>query len=200
MNFCKEKSLTGCPVKPFCASQILDRDGLGVFRPRQRHASDRVEKSVERVTPFRQREHVSAHDVGEGVVKTPEVLLLRPLGVFGVVPLVENVRQCRLAHRAAAVSLGDEVMRLNVLERARLVSLDALGVVAPSVEQLSERARKERRKIAHDELGVTTSDFDLVVEREVIAHERRGTSVDASGKRLVVRVTQADHSPDVGLL
>ena len=200
MNFYKEKSLTGCPVKPFCASQNLDRDGLGVFRPRQRYASDRVEKSVKRIATLGQREHVSAHDVGEGVVKTPEVLLLRPLGVFGVVPLVENVRQSGLAHCATAVSLGDEVVRLNVLERARLVSLDALGVVAPSVEQLSERARKQRRKVAHDELGVTTSDFDLVVEREVIAHERRRTSIDASGKRLVVRVTQADHSPDVGLL
>ena len=182
-----------------CVSE-LDRDGLGVLNPRQRYASDRVEKSVERVTPLRQREHVSAHNVGEGVVKTPEVFLLRPLSVFGVVPLVENVCQRRFAHRTAAVGFGDEVVSLNVLEGARLVGLDALGVVAPSVEQLSKRARKERGKVAQDKLGVTTSDFDLVVEREVVADERRRTSVDASGKRLVVRVTQADHSADVGLL
>jgi hypothetical protein len=177
-----------------------DHDGLGILNPRQRDASDGVEKSVQCVTAFRQRQHVAAHDVGERVVQAPEVALFRPLRVFGVVPLVENVRECGLAHCATAVSLGDEVVRLNVLEHARLISLDALGVVAPSVEQLAEGPSEEVRKVAQDELGVTTSDFDLVVKREVVADERRGTSVDASGKRLVVRVTQADHSPDVGLL
>ena len=173
---------------------------MSVLNPRQRDASERVEKSVQRVAPLGKCQHVAAHDVGEAVVQAPQVALLRPLCVFGVVPLVENVRQCRLADRATAVSLGDEVMRLDVVESARLVSLDALGVVAPSVEQLTECARKQHGQVAHDELGVTTSDLDLVVESKIVADERGRASVDASRERLVVRVTQADHGADVPLL
>ncbi len=199
-EFLQRKSLTGCPVKPFVFARLGEHGCFRILHPRQRDASERVEKSVERVAPLGQCQHVAAHDVGERVVQAPQVALLRPLCVFGSVPLVENVRQCRLADRANAIRFGDEVMRLKVVDGARLVSLNALGVVAPSVQQLAECARKQHRQVAQDELGVTTSDLDLVVEGEIVADERSRTSVDASGERLVMRVTQADHSADVLLL
>jgi len=115
-------------------------------------------------------------------------------------PLVENVRQCRLAHCAATIGASEDVVRFVVFERVCLIGFDAFGIVAPSVQQLAESPSEEIRKVAHDELGVTPSDFDLVVEGKVVADERSRASVDASRERLVVRVTQADDSSDVRLL
>ena len=161
---------------------------------------ERVEQPVKRIATLGECQHVAAHDVGERVVQAPEVALEFPLAVFGGMPLVENVRERSLADRTATIGASEDVVRLVVLERVGLIGLDALGVVAPSVEQLAESTREDVRKVAQDELGVTTSDLDLVVEGEVIADERSRTSVDASGERLVVRVTQADDSPDVHLL
>jgi len=155
---------------------------------------------MQRIATLGERDQVSAHDVGERVVQAPEVAFHFPLAVFGSVPLVENVSQCRLAHRTATIGASEDIVRLVVLERVGLVSLNPLGIVAPSVEQLAESTRKDVRKVAQDELGVTTSDLDLVVEGEVIAYERSRASVDASRKHFVVRVTQADDSPDVLLL
>jgi len=203
MNFCKEKSLTGCPVKPFCASQSL-RDHqfrlCDFLLAGETNSRKRVEQPVQRIATLGKRDQVSAHDVGERVVQAPKVALQFPLAVFGSVPLVENVRQCSLAHRTATIGASEDIVRLVVLERVSLIGFDALGVVAPSVEQLAESTSEDVRKVAQDELGVTASDFDLVVEGEVIADKRSRASVDASGKHFVVRVTQANDSPDVLLL
>ena len=155
---------------------------------------------MKRIATLGKCQHVAAHDVGERVVQAPKVALQFPLAVLGSVPLVENVSQCRLAHRAATIGASEDVVRFVVLERVSLIGFDALGVVAPSVEQLAESTREDVRKVAQDELGVTTSDLDLVVKGEIVADERSRASVDASGERLVVRVTQADDSPDVLLL
>ena len=61
---------------------------------------------MQSVTPLRQGQHVAAHDVGEGVVQAPEVFVLRPLGVFGVVPLVENWRRRMLRERDLTDLIG----------------------------------------------------------------------------------------------
>ena len=155
---------------------------------------------MKRIATLGECQHVAAHDVGERVVQAPEVALEFPLAVFGSVPLVENVRERSLADRTATIGASEDIVRLVVLERVGLIGLDALGVVAPSVEQLAESTREDVRKVAQDELGVTTSDLDLVVEGEVVADKRSRASVDASGERLVMRVTQANDSPDVHLL
>jgi len=155
---------------------------------------------VKRIATLRECQHVAAHDVGETVVQAPEVALKFPIAMLWRMPLVENVRQCRLAHRTATIGASENVVRLVILERVCLIGFDALRVVAPSVEQLTESTREDAGKVAQDELGVTTSDLDLVVKGEVIADERSRASIDASGERLVVRVTQADDSPDVLLL
>ena len=199
-EFLQRKSLTGFPAKLFEFARLGEHGGFCILHPRQRNASERVEKSMQSIATFRQRQHVSAHDVGERVVQTPQVALALPFLMLWSVPLVENVRQRSLTHSTAAIGFGDEVMRLKIVERTRLISLDALGIVAPSVQQFAEGSRQEHGQIAQDELGVTTSDLDLVVEGEIVANERSRTRIDASRKRLVVRVTQADHSADVLLL
>ena len=203
MNFYKEKSLTGCPAKPFCASQSL-RDHqfrlCDFLLAGETNSCERVEQPVQRIATLGERDQVSAHDVGERVVQAPEVALEFPLAMLWRVPLVENVSQCRLAHRATTIGASEDIVRLVVLERVSLIGFDAVGVVAPSVEQLTESTREDVRKVAQDELGVTTSDLDLVVEGKVVADKRSRASVDASRKHFVVRVTQANDSPDVLLL
>ena len=175
----------------FYENRILSRHDFLCRDPRER-----VEQCVECVRATRQGHRVTAQDIGEGVVKAPQVALGTPNRVFGIVPLGDHIRKRSLGNRAATERLNDSVMSVLVVDRAGLIRLDTLRVIAPRRGQLTECASEEHRKIAQDELRVPTSNLDLVMEREVIADERRGASVDASGKRLVVRVAQADHSPD----
>ena len=166
-----------------CLDRLLGRD-----------ACQRIKQGVESVRPTRQCHCITAQDIGEGVMQAPEVALGTPNIVFGFVPLGHHIGERSLGDRAATIGLHDQIVSVPVRNRAGLVGLDALGVIAPCAGELTERASEEHRKIAQDELCVTTSDLDLVVEGEVVADERRGASVDASRERLVVRVTQTNHS------
>ena len=161
-----------------------------------RDPCERIEEGVKCIRATRECHRVTAQDIREGIVKPPEVALGTPNGVFGVVPLLDNIRKRSLGNRAATIGANDHIVRFLVAKLAALVGIDTLRVIAPCRGELTERTREEHRKITKDELRMTTSDLDLVMEGEVIAHERRGASVDTSRERLVVRVTQADNRAD----
>ncbi len=186
----KQKKKGGsCHLPPIALRHNLH---LGLDVNREVQTRERVEDAVQALAALGQRDEVALVDLGEGVVQRPEVAR-GEVFVQGLFPLVENVRDHRLANRASAIAAEDKGASL-IIGQGRLGVLgDASLVAGPHIAQLANRTRNNLRQVAQDVDGVTASQRDFVVKREVRANERSVARANASGEALVVRVAEADN-------
>ena len=174
-------------------------DLLGLDVNREVQTRERVEDAVQRFAALGQGDEVALVNLGERIVQRPEVAR-GELFVQGLFPLVENVRDHRLANRTSAIAAQDESASL-IIGQGRLGVLgDANFVARPHIGQLANRTRNDLRQVAQKVGRVTAMQRHLVMEREVGANERSVASAKASGKALVVRVAEANDGPRRTLL
>lgn len=167
-------------------------DLLGLDVNREVQTRERVEDAVQALAALGERDEVALVDLGEGVVQRPEVAR-GEVFVQGLFPLVENVRDHRLANRASAIAAQDEGASLIIAQGRLGVLGDASLVAGPHIAQLANRTGNNLRQVAQDVDGVTASQRDFVMEREVAANERSVARANASGEALVVRVAEANN-------
>ena len=142
------------------------------------------------LAPLGQCDQVALVNLGESVVKAPEVAR-RELLVQRLFPLVENVRDHGLANRARTIAAQDKRASLVIRQRGRLILSNARLLLVPHIGQRANSTRNDLRQVAQNVSGVTASENDFVVEHEVRADVRRIASAKASGEALVVRVAKA---------
>jgi hypothetical protein len=185
----QKKKGGGCHPPPIALRHNLH---LGLDVNREVQTRERVEDAVQALAALGERDEVALVHLGEGVVQRPEVAR-GEVFVQGLFPLVENVRDHRLANRASAIAAEDKGASL-IIGQGRLGVLgDASLVAGPHIAQLANRTGNNLRQVAQDVDGVTASQRDFVMEREVAANERSVARANASGEALVVRVAEPDN-------
>ena len=168
---------------------ILNRYGFGFDVNREVETREGVEDAVQGLAALGQRDQVALVHLGEGVVQGPEIargkLLMR-----GLLPLVENVGNHRLANRTSAIPAKDEGASLVIGERGRLVLGNASLLLVPHIGERADSTRNDLRQVAQDVGRVLAGKHDLVMENEIGADKRRIASAEASGEALVMRVAE----------
>jgi hypothetical protein len=168
---------------------VLNRYGFGLEVNREVETREGVEDAVQSLAPLGQRDQVALVHLGEGVVQGPEVargkLLMR-----GLLPLVENVGNHRLANRASAIAAQDEGASLVIGEGRLLVLGNAGLLLVPHIGERANSTRNDLRQVAQHVGRVATSEHNLIVENEIGADERSIASAEASREALVMRVAE----------
>ena len=151
------------------------------------------------LAPLGQGDEVALVNLGEAVVQTPQVARGK-LFVRGLLPLVEHIRDHRLANRPRPIAAENEVARF-VIRQGRLgVLRHASFVLRPHIAQRTNRAGNDLRQVAQQVRRVTATENNFVVENEIAANERGVARADASGETLVVRIAEADNGARGSLL
>jgi len=153
---------------------------------------ERVEDAVQRFAALGQRNQIALVHLGEGIVQGPEIARAEVL-MSGLLPLVEYVRNHRLANRAAAIAAQDQIARLLVVQFCASILRDAGFVIGPHVAEHTDCTAHDLGEIAQDVCRVTTTKHDLVVEAKIVTDEWSIARADASGETLVVRIAQAHY-------
>ena len=138
-----------------------------------------------------ERKQVPLVHLGEGVVQGPEVARGK-LFVRGLLPLIENIRDHRLADCTGPIATQDQIARFLIGKLAALIGRDARFVLRPHIGQGTNRTPDNLGQVAQHVRRMATGEHNLVVKNEIAAHEGSVARADASGETLVVRVTQAD--------
>jgi len=144
---------------------------------------------VQGLAALGQRDQVALVHLGEGVVQGPEVARGK-LFVSGLFPLVENIRDHRLANSTSAIPAQDESASLVIRQGRLLVLGDASLLLVPHIGERANSARNDLRQVAQHVGRVATSEHNLIVENEIGANERSIASAEASREALVVRVAE----------
>ena len=138
-----------------------------------------------------ERKQVPLVHLGEGVVQGPEVARGKLL-VRGLLPLIEDIRDHRLADCTGPIATQDQIARFLIGKLAPLIGRDARFVLRPHIGQGTNRTPDNLGQVAQHVRRMATGEHNLVVKNEIAAHEGSVARADASGETLVVRVTQAD--------
>ena len=138
-----------------------------------------------------QRKQVPLVNLGEGIVQRPEVARGK-FFVRGLLPLVENIRDHRLADCARPIAAQNKVARLLIGKLAPLIGRNARFVLRPHIGQGANRTPDNLGQVAQDVRRMATGEDNLIVKNEIAANEGSVARADASGETLVVRVAQAN--------
>ena len=84
-------------------------------------------------------------------------------------------------------------MRSAICDVVVFVSGDALVLIVPLRDELTNSPLGNHGQIPQDEPGVLARELDLATEAKVVANEHTGPSDNAGGERLVVAVAQPQH-------
>ncbi len=165
---------------------------LGLDVNRQVQTGERIEDAVQGLAPLGQGNQVALVNLGEAIVQAPQVAR-REFFVRGLLPLVEHIRDHRLANRPRPIAAENEVARF-VIRQGRLGVLGhASLVLRPHITQRANRTRNDLRQVAQKVRRMAATENNLVVENEVAANERSVARADASGETLIVRIAEADN-------
>ena len=147
---------------------------------------------MQSLRPARQLSEVALQHLGVAVEERPCVSRVELL-VARLPPFLEQVRQFPIGQNTDFHRTDHDVVNLFISEVVLFVSLDALVVVLPSGHELADRALDQGDKVPADEPGVFAGHANLSREGKIVADEHQCTVHETGGKRLVVRVADAQH-------